>query len=422
MGIRLTSRLRARSLSRRRPLTVLAAGETVHTSFRWQTEAGVSGHRCELTPFRFVLVGTPSGQFILASHTLLPQVCSEIVDDTDYHPGPFVPEWKPSIDLAPPLPTPPVLTTAKLDYFENERLTLHATVTDRARDDPTCPVLLLRATDAKGETRVDEFVNPVYWQAPDLPGWEATRAPNYGCHLRAPAPSPNNEWDLPLGLGTGAVWVGQQSHIFSVIQLAGMAENGEFRQVASNPVTINVTSATGIPRTWGKADKGVRADLTLDKQTYPLGQDVPLHLATEDIGAAGPVFDQRFGHHIGDTGMYALPYSFSVTMEDEHGQPIKAKQLLRAGSFRPLPCPTAYAKNVPQPREVSLADFGLLPDKPGVFRVFYTWAPYTTGYASCDDVPADPEAPDPASVPERPWTKVVSNVQTIRIVETGAVP
>ena len=310
------------------PRTVLAGHAAAHSSFRWQTEP-VAGQVCRNDPMhlRFILVGTPNGTLILTSRTWLPNVCSELQDDTDYHAGVFVPDWEPTHNLAPPISLAPSVATAKETYFEKELLVLHVTLNDRTANNPVCPILFQTARDEHGAMRIDEVLNPEndpsLHQSPNL---DSVALLSLACHHRYPYPGPQNEFNFFVPLGNGAIWEGVGKHRFGIIQLSSFGEDGEFRQVSSNEVAVDVKSAVNIPRTWGKPEKGVRADLTLDKLTYALGDDIPLHIATEDLSAESAVYDRPLGHYTGNAYLPDAWWSLQVVVEDEHG-PIKARQV-----------------------------------------------------------------------------------------------
>jgi hypothetical protein len=397
------------------PLTVLESDGWAHSSFRWHTEPTPAGHSCQDQTLRYILAGTPAGNLWLTSRTLLPRICSELEDDTDYHSGPFVADW-PQMENAPNLSTPPAIDVAKLTYFENERVRFHLTLTDRAADDPSCPVILEVARNAQGEMRIDEVLNPA---GPQLPAnfRDSLRLPGaayYWCHSMYPPPMPSNEYHFDVNLGTGAVWTGLGKHTFGFIQLAGFGDDGEYIQQPSDPITVDVVSAVDIPRNWGNAAKGVRVDLTLDKLTYKLGENVPLHLATEDVSAPFPIYDTPFvaGRGVAISGL-ELPPSLRVVVEDANG-PMKPKQMIWEGSFRPLPCPKAYPTAVPVPEETQLSSLGLLPDRPGVYRIYATWSPYTSDATSCE--------PASGSKPYAPLVTVISTPLILRIVDKDAGP
>ena len=68
------------------------------------------------------------------------------------------------------------------------------------------------------------------------------------------------------------------------------------------------------------------------------------------------------------------------------------------------------------PTEEQLSSEGLLPTKPGTYRIFVTWSPYTSRYATCDEVPNDSVTPGKR---EDSFVTVSSTPITIRIVGTS---
>jgi hypothetical protein len=404
------------------PPTVLDSNGWVHSSFRWHTEQAAGGRACEDQTVRYFLLGTPAGSLWVTSPTLLPRICSKIEDDTNYHPGLFVADW-PARENAPNITTPPAVTVAKQNYFENERVRFHLTLADRPPTEHTCPVILETDRNEQGEMRIDEVLSPTDPHVPNIPGpFNPAEIPYYSCHHSA-FPVRGNEYEFNVYLGGGAVWTGMGKHTFRFIQLAGFGEDGEYIQEPADPLTLNARSAVDIPRTWGATEKGVRVDLMLDKFSYRLGEEIPLHLATEDVAAPFPVYDRPFVHAMGAVGFGAvLSGSLHVILEDVNG-PIKPKDVadMAAGSFRSRPCPEAYRAGVPVPEEAQLSSLGLLPDHAGAFRIYVTWSPYTSANETCEDLTSD-AARSAVHEPIAPFVTVSSAPLMIRVSENGDDP
>jgi hypothetical protein len=111
---------------------------------------------------------------------------------------------------------------------------------------------------------------------------------------------------------------------------------------------------------WGAEIAGVRVGLSMDKLTYALGEDVPLHIALENASASVSVFGEPFLRrpiHGNDN----LP-SVRVEILDEDG-PLRMKPpdpLLSIGTFRgPSLCPAAFVVGKPVATEKGLRQLGL---------------------------------------------------------------
>jgi hypothetical protein len=130
---------------------------------------------------------------------------------------------------------------------------------------------------------------------------------------------------------------------------------------------------------WGATAKGVHVALWADRSTYALGEDIPIHIRVENISATEAI--------CGD--------SIEVTVQDEDG-PLRPRPAhlpsgmittFRGPSWRPPP----YVPHKPLTFEKTLDQAGLLPDKPGSYKLTVTWSPYIAHAQSCGLV--EPVAP-----------------------------
>ncbi len=205
----------------------LQPGDVVNSSFRWSTE-GASCHR--LTALEFLTPPLPNPLQFVGAPVLLPEACSPL-QQTDFVPGEFVPDWKAENAAAdPPLPSAPVLATDKQTYYMYEPVKLHVKLSDRPATDTTCPYLIESVRDPRGNTRLMEVVNPANKNGchPTLPG------------IQPPWTGPPNEFEFRTG-GTfswGVTGLGEET--YTMYQLSDPTALGERRLVASNSVTVNV--------------------------------------------------------------------------------------------------------------------------------------------------------------------------------------
>jgi len=182
--------------------------------------------------------------------------------------------------------------------------------------------------------------------------------------------------------------------------------------------SLKVADGTKIKRTWGRIKKGVRADLTVDKLTYAVGEDVPLHIALENVSAAQPVFGEPYRLRPAFGGFSFL--GVNVVVQDEDGPLTPRSRSLELNtasrSSGPPLCPPPYPPGVPVRMEKSLDQLGLLPTKPGVYRIVVTWSPYTRTAMPCQAVPDfDPKGPS-----AKPFVSVTSNPVVLTV--TGGAP
>ena len=106
---------------------------------------------------------------------------------------------------------------------------------------------------------------------------------------------------------------GVGEHQFEIFRLSGSTDDAQIHFVSSNILRLQIADPTLIQRRWGRM-KGIAADFTLDKDTYRLGEDVPLHLAIEDFSADvplytwDPIWDPRMGGiKVQDAARHPLP-------------------------------------------------------------------------------------------------------------------
>lgn len=221
------------------PPTTVPPGGMVHSSFRWKTEPVSPDKPCEDEPLRRIVTGMPGGEVTLRSRALSPRICDWLQDDDDYHKGPFVPEWKASPDVAPKILFAPSLAVTKTNYREHEPLVLQVTLHSGAAEGVSCPVLLQTARDGRGDLRIDEVFNPEVFNPDEVFHPEDPKPADWQVQRNA-CP---REFAFRVPLGSGAVWSGTGPRTFGIVEIAGVGSDGEYRQAASAPVTVEVGGA-----------------------------------------------------------------------------------------------------------------------------------------------------------------------------------
>jgi hypothetical protein len=394
------------------PLLTLTPGATAHTSFRWSTEPSRPDVPCREVPFRTINANRPPdgierfpNGLMLDSPLILPRVCSEVRFDP-YLAGPFVPDWPVESVAIQPQTSILRLAVAKPTYY-GERLTFHLTIDRLTSQLPTtkygCPIIFRTLRNLSGFTQIDE-ITPSHWK-PCMPSAEKAGTSEFDA-----------AFDIDADQGSSSAEQGEKTYRYS--QLIGYSPQGELLFADSNPVTLKFDpppDPTKISRKWGQTEQGVRVDLTLDKLTYSLGEDVPLHIAAEVLSAAKPVYAARFGPRAAFFSDFTA--AFRLTISDEDGplpgseRPDNLSYGLFGGSSGPVICPGPITQGKVIPLERSLKHLGLLPTRPGTYKVVVSWSPYTTQYSSCDDVPRF----DAAAPREQPFVTVTSAPLTIHI-------
>lgn len=324
----------------------------VQQTFRWKTSPQGKDDKC-LEP------SWMTGPVLLVAPSLLTKVCPEI----EVSRMTLVPQ-----DERQPAPQLK-LTSLKPVYVAGESFAVQVSAApgEPLPEDETCPTLYQRERSPDGTTRVDE-VRPLAFE---------------GCERRVLGHTPGN-WAHGFDVDSGATarWFGVGEHLMEVFQLRHSPLDSELHLVSSNVLRFRVADPETMPRKWaGRAD-GIGADLTLDKDTYALGEDVPLHIAVENMDAPVPIYS---GQPLMDPCMVV-----AIQILDSGGHRLPTERLFQQTSF----CtghgvgPTPYEKGKVVALERSLGMDGLLPNAPGTYTIVVIWAPWTS-------------SEDPAHVTER---------------------
>lgn len=333
-----------------RPLT-LDPDQVVRQTFRWKTTPPSEAIRC-LQPKWM------SGPLLLAAPSLLRQICSDI----EVSRFSLVPSSESAATQTRLTDGAQVLdlklASIKSTYYEGEMFSLRVSRTEpnheTASPEDSCPTLYLRERSPNGATRIDE-VQPLAFK---------------GCSRPVLGHEPG-DWKSGFDLDSGANgrWEGAGDHAFELFQLSSSMDQAQLHFVSSNILRIQIADPTAIQRRWGQRVKGIAADITLDKGTFRVGEDVPLHLAIEDFDADVPVFSwdplwdpcMVVGIEVQDAGGYPLPVN----------ERFPNSSICMGHGFGPRPFPKGKAV----PMERKLRAEGWLPNHPGRYKIVITWAP-----------------------------------------------
>jgi hypothetical protein len=331
---------------------VLNPGEIAHQTYRWKTVASGRDGQC----FQLQALFTP---VLVVAPTLFKQVCSEIAVSRTYA-GAFVPpapKDEPHTDEAQRGELF-VLSSRKPRYYQDEMFTQHVALVNPGSEPPSgdeCPTLFLREKSPDGGTRFDEV-------APS--GFKKCKSFRLGADRNA-------DWQSGFEVDSGvrSRWGGIGEHGFELFQPVGSFREGTVQFARSNQLAVQIDDPALIARKWNGKIRGVGVDVTLDKDAYQLGEDVPLHIAVENFDAPVPI--------------YAVdpvwdPYpAIGIEVRDAGG-----RLLAENGRFSPNTIWTGHGRGpVPYPPgklvtiERTLASQGWLPNRPGVYTVVVTWCP-----------------------------------------------
>ena len=332
------------------PLT-LEPGAVARETFRWKTRPASAGARC----LSFDWMADP---VLLVTPSLFKRICSE-VEVSGFSLLEVAGDASTENQMSEGREAPVFeLTSDKNSYYLGESFGLHAARTQAnhgaALEPQGCAKLYLRERSPDGATRIDE-VKPVALS---------------GCETPIPGDESGSRGaGFELNSGANSRWDGVGEHTFEVLQLVSSADDATLHFVSSNVLRIRILDPAAIERKWGPRVKGIGADITLDKDTFRVGEDVRLHPAVEDFAAEGtiyswdPVWDPClvFGIEVRDASGRALP----------EGERFAQRSVCTGHGFGPRP----VVKGKVVPMERALRDQGWLPNHPGTYTVILTWAP-----------------------------------------------
>ncbi len=158
-------------------------------------------------------------------------------------------------------------------------------------------------------------------------------------------------------------------------------------------------------REWGATEKGVAADVELDKKTFAPGEDVALYVALENFSASVPIYGKSPVWH---------PFeALKIEMREANGALVKPTCLRFLQDGGPMGL-ARYPKGMIVPLEYSLDNMGILPDHEGTFSVVVIWRTYQGTDETCHlcEVPAGFDA-------KKPYAEVRSQVRTFQVVSGG---
>jgi len=252
-----------------------------------------------------------------------------------------------------------VLTSDRNQYDGGERFSVHLSLVQPASEalvqHASCPTLYIRHRSPDGAIRIDE-AHPMAFK---------------GCPMVVPGHQPG-DWQSGFELDSGANsrWSGFGEHSFQVLQLVGSLDDPKLHFATSNVLRIQVDDPSLIPRKWGQRVRGIGVDITLDKDTFLVGEDVPLHLAVENFDAEAPVYaPDPLWDPCGIVG---------IEVQDDTGHQLSYEARFQDISF----CSghgfglEPYPKAKVIPLERSLDREGWLPNRAGTYTVIVTWKPW----------------------------------------------
>ncbi len=338
---------------------VFNPGDVAHQTFRWKTAATSEAVKC-------LKLNALFGPVLTVTPPLFPQVCSQIEVSGTYA-GKFALQ-------APKVEQPAeergelfVLSSSKPRYYLDEHFMLRVALVSPGAGAPSgdeCPTLYLRVKSPDGATRFDS-TQPAGFKTCQSSTWGAER---------------NKDWQSGFDMDSGvrSKWGAIGENSLELFEAVGSSSDGKVQFVRSNQLGVQIDDPALITRKWGPKVRGVGVDVTLDKDTYLPGEDVPLHIAVENFDAPVPIYATN---PIGD------PYfAIGVEVRDAQGLLLPASE---RSSDRALWMGHGWPASLFPPgklvtMERALSSQGWLPMHPGTYTVVVTWCPidgtnYTPG-------------------------------------------
>ena len=258
------------------------------------------------------------------------------------------------------------LTSERTLYYDGERVPLHVRVEGPADllrvDSRSCVNLVQRSREPGGSTRYDPILQPTSCDA-----------------STGEAPGSNRVVEMEFDAGHRSRWNGHGDHRIDLAYVPppGADEGALFAR--SNTLHLTIADASLIARSWGPRNKGVSADVTLDYDTYALGQDVSLHVALENFESEVKVYG------LADVCANVV----RVEVRRAGGLPFGrlGPNVARACGGRMPSGLVEYPRGKVVTRELTLRNLRLLPDRPGDYTVAAFWPVYDCQSCAADAKP-----------------------------------
>jgi hypothetical protein len=335
----------------------LAPGEWVHQTRRWRTSPAEVAAKCvSLTDMGWDKTGDFNSYYWLFSRSLLKPICSPLWT-TDYAPGQFLPD---TVTSLAPGSRVPVLHWANDESVSNtrEHVPLRVTVEDPGHllsfDERSCPRLFVRVRDATPSqgmsraTRVDEVHDVT-------------------CKMESAGAS-GMRFAIDFDASYALTRKNDADKGEYTVDASSLAEiKGHYLLVSTtNDLHLSMVDGKFIRRNWDPPVEGVAVSLTLDKDVYDLGSEIPLHIALENFSSRTSIFAMD---------PYWDPPGAGVELQDSNGHPIP----LAGGGWGGHGFCHHFLPGLVFPVELTLGQMGFRPDHPGIYKVIATWSPSRNG-------------------------------------------
>ena len=343
------------------PGPTLAPNKLAYTTIRWKTRPQSETDPCVQT----IAVNWPVK---IVAPSLLKQLCSEI-EVSPLFLGPFPSRINPGNDERQ-ANRALTLTTDRSVYYDDEKFFLHLSFlgNESTRSSKANPLSTLylrqRYSDGTTDFRSALRVPPAGCPLPFGNGGIVKRTPSSDFDAedwKAGFDLDPNFCDSVIGLRR------QGENTFEVFQSVVSPADDVVRFVQSNTVRIRFVDASAVQRDWGTPVKGIGLNVLLDKSTFALGEDVPLHLAVKNLDSDVPVYPAADSDNFCGVGIEVRDLAGQALQSGE-----RTSEETAYGQMPSFLCPTnvsPYPKGKVVPFETTLGHEGWLPKKAGTYSV-----------------------------------------------------
>jgi hypothetical protein len=329
---------------------ILAPGHFAHQTRRWETTPADASTSCVTATAMTWEGGEANGYIRLSSPSLLKPICSRLTA-MDYTAA----AASPALTTASRQPVIHWDNGADVSY-SRERIPLRVRVEDPGHEllldeHSSCPRLFLRTPDVRTQRGMptndffeDEIQNPT---CKIEPGGSKGKPPVYVM-----------EFDSSYVIAEDRENSGEFT--FNVSALAGAM--GRYSLVGTTKnFHLSMINGKVLVRNWGPAVEGLAASLILDKDTYEVGEEIPLHVALENVSSPSLI-----------TAPNTPRWFISVKLMDLENQPVQSTEEPLTGNL--AACYHFFCGEI-TPVTMKLSLYGFRPKKPGIYKVIATWWP-----------------------------------------------